>query len=204
MPPTTAQEITPYQYPASYGPSISKIRSFQAQLPYSSSNSPHYGLPPGAAQLPPSLMPGRQGLGYGHPHAITSANAAPSYAQPWVQQGHRHDLPSIPQQQQQQQSTISRTFAEGGASVFLHKGFFDLLSMSPYPTTSAGAPNASEAEYGQGWMGDRPIVPNNAGRSVTSPVYNQTTSRKEALSPPQNKGYRRISVDMIGKPTGFA
>lgn len=186
--PPTAQEA-PYQYPASYGPSISKVRSFPAQPP---SSSPYQGLPPGAAHLPSSLMPGRQGLGYGHPYAITATGA--SYAQPWAR-NQVHDLPPIPQQQQQ--STISRTFAKGGASVFLHKGFFDLLSMAPYTNAD---PNPSEAEYGQGWMGDRPVVPT-AARAVTSPVYQ---NRKETLSPPHAKGYRRISVDMIGKPTGFA
>lgn len=193
-PPTSTQEHTPHQYPASYGPSISKIRSFPAQLP-SASNSPYYGLPPGAAHLPSSLMPGRQGLGYGHPHAAT-ANGASSNAQPWTQGQQRKDQPSVTAQQ----NTVSRTFAKGGASVFLHKGFFDLLSVSPY-TTAAGA-DIFEAEYGQGWMGDRPVVPN-AGRAVTSPFYIQS-SRKESLSPPQAKGYRRISVEMISKPTGFA
>lgn len=188
LPIPPSQEV-PYQYPASYGPSVSKVRSFPAQPPASS--LPHQGLPPGAAYLPSSLMPGRQGLGYGHPQGINSTGV---YSQPWLQA--QVGVPSVPHKPQ---DTVSRTFAKGGASVFLHKGFFDLLSMAPY-TQEVGSNADTGSNYDQGWLGDKPMIPP-AGRAVTSPVFN---TARQSLAVPAAKGYRRVSVDMIGKPTGFA
>lgn len=189
LPTPPSQDSAPYQYPASYGPSISKIRSFPAELPFQ-----YQGLPPGAAHLPSLLMPGRQGLGYGHPHPNLAASA---YAQPWANTAEGRNAAPL-SKPPQQQSTISRTFAKGGASVMLHKGFFDLLSISSH--ASPGGDSLPASGYGQGWLGDRPTVPP-APRAVTTPI---PRPQAQSLAAPQGKAYRRISVDMIGKPTGFA
>lgn len=185
LPVPPKQDSMPHQYPASYGPSISKIRSFPAEVPLR-----YNGLPPGAAHMPSAVMPGKQGLGYGHPHPQLAATA---YAGQYPKPGRNINAP-IPVQQ----STISRTFAKGGASIMLHKGFCDLLSLS---ASNAPQSNSTIApDYGQGWLGDKPILPP-AGRIVTTPVFRPQSA---STAPQQAKGYRRISVDMVGKPTGFA
>lgn len=178
--PIPPNQPVPYQYPASYGPSVSKIRSFPADPPFYSQD-----LPPGAAHMPSVLAPGRQGLGYGYPHPAFGGSSSADF----------RDFRPF----QQQQSTVSRTFAKGGASVMLHKGFFDLLSISQH-NAEQNAISTLIADSGQGWLGDKPIIPA-SGRAVTTPIYK---AQAQSASAPPNKGYRRISVDMISKPTGFA
>lgn len=178
MPPS--QHPAPHQYPATYGPSVSKIRSFPTDPP-----SRQQDLPPGAAHMPSAFAPGRPGLGYGYPHPNFASTPHADYRD--INAG------------QQQQSTISRNFAKGGASIMLHKGFFDLLSISQ-SNAPGNAAITSGIEFGQGWLGDKPTIPP-AGRAVTTPLY---AAKNAPASVPQAKGFRRISVDMIGKPTGFA
>lgn len=234
-PPASNYAIEHYhQYPASYGPSISKIRSFPVEMQSHTkaspapapgpgpSLSPYYGLPPGAANFPsPAGEANQYGLGYGHPTKWTAAQPQHKYTStPYM--GLPSPPPLIPTAPAApKQSTISRTFAKGGASVLLHKGFFDLLSISPF-TSQAGPPTNDNDTYvkandqsgwigSQGWLGDKPAVPPlDTLRAVTSPAamqeqkYRSSTNATGAMSPSLGqKGYRRISVDMISRPTGF-
>ena len=176
-----------YQYPASYGPSISKIRSFDAQPPRTGDRTDG---------LPPSLIPGG-GAGYRQPQSNAYQYSA---AQP------------------QPKDTVSRSFAKGGNSILLHKGFFDLLQMQgnqdqalrpPNAPWKGGARNVTGSGASQGWFGDRPVKPTSSSamgslRAVTSPPF-MSTSRppSTAANKAQSRGNRRISVDMVSKPTGF-
>lgn len=178
-PPTQPDRFYQYQYPASYGPSISKIRSFDAQPPQNGDR---------LSGLPSSLIPGNgaayRQLGYGQPKP---------------------------------KDTVSRSFAKGGNSILLHKGFFDLLQVQGNQDQSLHPPNApwsnanrnSSGSNGAslGWYGDRPIKPTpstalGALRAVTAPSFTSSSHPPPAAGN-RARGNRRISVDMVSKPTGF-
>jgi hypothetical protein len=198
------QRPAQHQYPASYGPSISKIRSFSAQPP---SSSVHAGLPPGAAGFPrpyDNAFPAS-------PFPLASTAAGPAF--PY----HQHPGVGNSQAYVPQNGTVSRSFAKGGASIMLHKGFFDLLSLVPYDPTPPN-PNYLQQQAGSssrngtdqaGWMGDKPT--RSIMRAVTTPIFASQSVATSSNQPPQNgnvarlqtRGNRRISVDMVGKPTGF-
>ena len=172
-----------YQYPASYGPSISKIRTFDAQPPRAGDR---------ADGLPTSLIPGG-GAGYRQPqHA-----------------GHPYTA-----SQPQPKDTVSRSFAKGGNSILLHKGFFDLLQVQgnqDQPLRPPNVPwsNRQASGNSQGWYGDRPVKPTPTSamgslRAVTSPPSMYSSQPLSAANNrPQARGNRRISVDMVSKPMGF-
>jgi protein-serine/threonine kinase len=86
----------------------------------------------------------------------------------------------------------------------LHKGFFDLLAMIPTPSPSRllgwGPPPTQEPEpllagprYEETTPGPRPVISNKPAPPPSSAF---------PLPTPAKKG-RRISKDMVSKPTGF-
>jgi protein-serine/threonine kinase len=84
----------------------------------------------------------------------------------------------------------------------LHKGFYDLLSMIPTPSPSRllgwGAPASSPPVISQS-------VPLESEPTIAGPPYESLqTSPTRAAAPAQHarKG-RRVSKDMVSKPTGF-
>lgn len=81
------------------------------------------------------------------------------------------------------------------ASTLLHKGFYDLLAMIPTPSPSRLL-----------WGNPAPPPPDPV--VVAGPRYEEIPTRRPdadpplPLSPPGRRG-RRISKDMVSKPTGF-
>ena len=183
------------QFPVSCGGSISKIHSLSTQPIRVTS-----GVPTGMRH-PQSLTPGggksmdRQ-LAL-HPFPLSS-NADQS------SQGLQSSLPAT--------GTVSRSFAKGGASVLLHNGFFDLLSLSTFqtrPLPYGGNLDPKAHLQSEGWLNDgsaRASI-----RAITAPVFGSQvphSSTGTGISVPLQKplaarGKGRISVDMVGKPTGF-
>ncbi|KAH7929884.1 kinase-like protein [Leucogyrophana mollusca] len=83
------------------------------------------------------------------------------------------------------------------AGTLLHKGFYDLLSMIPTPSPS------------RLFWGANPSRPSEQVVPVAGPRYEDIGSRANARAaylptgPPPLKKNRRISKDMVSKPTGF-
>jgi hypothetical protein len=102
--------------------------------------------------------------------------------------------PAYPQQANDYDDTAPTMLPAG---TFLHKGFYDLLAMIPTPSPSRLL-----------WGGNRSTIqppPTDRERLILSaPPYEDITPRNPASSPylPLKKG-RRVSKDMVSKPTGF-
>jgi hypothetical protein len=81
----------------------------------------------------------------------------------------------------------------------LHKGFYDLLSMIPTPSPSRliwGAPAAEEP----GLAGPRYEEIRSGAPPASGPAARQVSPLS---SPPPVRKARRISKDMVSRPTGF-
>jgi hypothetical protein len=78
----------------------------------------------------------------------------------------------------------------------LHQGFYDLLAMIP-------TPSPSRLFWGAGWA-QQPIIagPQYEDLSPRTDVRNDTPAPPISAYAPLKKG-RRISKDMVSKPTGF-
>lgn len=101
--------------------------------------------------------------------------------------------PAYPQQANDYDDTAPTMLPAG---TFLHKGFYDLLAMIPTPSPSRFL-----------WGGSRSNIqppPTDGEHLILAPPYKDITPRNPASSPPfpLKKG-RRVSKDMVSRPTGF-
>ena len=163
-----------YQHPATYGPSVSKIRSYGAARPPLAVSQPQ-GLPFGAAPFTYSGF---------------RAFSDPPYA------AHKGIGDVVTPSTPRMEGTIARTVAvaKGTASIFLHNGWFDILSVAATP--APGSVAGTQPSYFP------PIPPtDNPYRAFTDsppPVF--ANANRTSPKPPKGK---RVSVDMVSRPMNF-
>lgn len=129
----------------------------------------------------------------GPPQPTSSADIyAPFYSAPFPPIRVSNQDPGQPAGFYQRTSTL----LSGGT--VLHKGFYDLLSMIPTPSSASRFWASLTPDPIAGPRYEDQTLKPSSGAAITNPPFNQSTKQ----SPGKVIG-RRITKDMVSKPTGF-